>query len=37
MRVALGVAADHGRLEIALRALSRALKTLPTPEYGHIV
>ncbi len=37
MRVALGVAADHGRLEIALRALSRALQTLPTPEYGHIV
>jgi DNA-binding transcriptional MocR family regulator len=37
VRVALGVAADHGRLESALRALAAALKTLPASGFGHIV
>jgi DNA-binding transcriptional MocR family regulator len=37
VRVALGVAADHGRLESALRALASALKTQPGTGLGHIV
>jgi DNA-binding transcriptional MocR family regulator len=37
VRVALGVAADHGRLETALRALAAALKTEPSSRYGTIV
>jgi len=37
MRVALGVAADHGRLESALRALAAALRTRPADTFAHIV
>jgi DNA-binding transcriptional MocR family regulator len=37
MRVALGVAADHGRLESALRALASALRTRPADSFAHIV
>lgn len=37
VRVALGVAADHVRLEAALRALSKALRTLPGRSFSDIV
>ncbi len=37
VRVALGVAADHGRLEGALRALAAALKTQAGSRFEHIV
>jgi DNA-binding transcriptional MocR family regulator len=37
VRVALGVAADHARLESALRALAAALKTEPGSRFGTIV
>jgi DNA-binding transcriptional MocR family regulator len=37
MRVALGVAADHGRLESALRLLAAALQAPPPRDFGHIV
>jgi DNA-binding transcriptional MocR family regulator len=37
VRVALGVAADHGRLESALRALASALKAAPGSRVGMIV
>ena len=37
VRVALGVAADHGRLDAALRALAAALKTQPGGKFGHVV
>jgi DNA-binding transcriptional MocR family regulator len=37
VRVALGVAPDHGRLESALRALAAALKSQPGARFGDIV
>jgi DNA-binding transcriptional MocR family regulator len=37
VRVALGVAADHGRLESALRALASALKAQPGSRFEHVV
>jgi DNA-binding transcriptional MocR family regulator len=37
VRVALGVAADHGRLTQALRLLATTLKTQPPPGFGHVV
>jgi DNA-binding transcriptional MocR family regulator len=37
VRVALGVAPDHARLESALRALAKALKTLPGTGFSDIV
>ena len=37
VRVALGVAADHGRLEAALRALAAALKSQHGPMFSQIV
>lgn len=37
VRVALGVAADHGRLGQALKALALALKTQPANGFGDIV
>jgi DNA-binding transcriptional MocR family regulator len=37
MRVALGVAADHGRLEAALRALAAALNAQPARNFAHVV
>jgi len=37
VRVALGVAADHGRLESALRALAAALKTHAGSRFEHVV
>jgi DNA-binding transcriptional MocR family regulator len=37
MRVALGVAPDHGRLEAALKALAGALKTRPVGAFADVV
>lgn len=37
VRVALGVAADHGRLTQALRLLATTLKTQPQSGFGHVV
>jgi DNA-binding transcriptional MocR family regulator len=37
VRVALGVAADHGRLTQALRLLATTLKTQPPLGFGHVV
>jgi len=37
VRVALGVAADHARLETALRSLNAALKRTADDRFGHVV
>ncbi|MDE8344082.1 MAG: PLP-dependent aminotransferase family protein [Acidocella sp.] len=37
VRMALGVAGDHGRLEAALRALAKTLKTQPSVGFANIV
>jgi DNA-binding transcriptional MocR family regulator len=37
VRMALGVAADHARLEAALRAVATAMQTVPAMGFAHIV